>query len=287
MRVSIVIPNRGQGRFLPAALNSVFEQAGVNVEVAVLDASSTDESLVVIRRYAEKLAYWRSGPDAGQAAAINEGLTCLENGDYVGWLNADDLLLPGGLSRMAAYLGEHPECVAVFGKAYVIDEAGQVIDEYPARPFNRRDFAKTCTICQPASLVRRTEWQAVGGLDESLHMCMDYDIWWRLSKRGPIGFVKEFVACSRDHPATKTRLERERLYHEAFQVLRRHLDYVPWRWCVSEAAYSWRAIHGGERARGLPSKSLCGWRALKRYFRVNGFSQLINALIAAGLRHRF
>lgn len=265
MSITIIIPSLDQGRFLSAALASALDQTGVDVRVAVLDAGSRDSSVAVLRQYEHRLAYWRSHPDQGQAAAINEGIAHLGRVDYVGWLNADDLLLPQGLSRMAGYLDAHPECVAVFGRAHIVDERGSVIGEFPTRPFTRRALARTSIICQPASLVRWQAWDAVGGLDETLRMCLDYDLWWRLSRLGAIGFLREFIACSRDHEATKTRTDQDRLYEEAFAVLRRHLGYVPWRWCRNEAAYAWRRADGGQRASSLASWLICGYRAVGRY----------------------
>jgi GT2 family glycosyltransferase len=246
--VAIAIPSLDQGRFLAEALDSVLAQSGADLEVAVIDGGSRDDSLAVIRRYESRLGYWRSAADRGQAAAINEGLARLRRTDHVGWLNADDVLLPGALERMGAYLDAHPACVAVFGQAHIIDERGRIVGQFPTRPFTRRALARASIICQPASLIRRRAWDAVGGLDESLHMCLDYDLWWRLSKLGPIGFLPEFVASSRDHEATKTRAHQDRLYQEAFAVLRRHLGYVPWRWCLSEAAYAWRTAGSGRPA---------------------------------------
>lgn len=278
MSVAIAVPSLEQGRFLAEALDSLFAQTGATLEVAVVDGGSRDGSLSVIHRYESRLAYWRSAPDRGQAAAINEGLGRLRGADYVGWLNADDVLLPRALERMGAYLDAHRECVAVFGQAHIIDEHGRIIGRFPTRPFARRALARTSIICQPASLIRRRAWDAVGGLDESLHMCLDYDLWWRLSKLGPIGFLPEFVASSRDHEATKTRASQGRLYEEAFPVLRRHVGYVPWRWCLSEAAYAWRAAHGGQRATGPRGLLVCVGRALVRYAKTNGPSGLLSAL---------
>jgi len=267
--VAIVIPNLDQGRFLSDAIASALEQEGVTVKVGVLDAGSRDDSLAVIGRYEPQLLYWRSHADRGQAAAINEGLARLGPTDYVGWLNADDFLLPHGLRHMVDHLEAHPECVAVFGRAHIVDESGAVVGEFPTQPFSRSALARTSIVCQPASLVRRAAWTSVGGLDEGLYMCLDYDLWWRLSARGPIAFLPELVACSRDHEATKTRLRQDRLYEEAFTVLRRHLGRVPWKWCVSEAAYGWRREHGGRRASNPVSQMICGWRAAARYVRVN------------------
>jgi GT2 family glycosyltransferase len=275
--VALAVPSLEQGRFLAQALDSILLQTGPDVRVAVLDAGSRDDSVEIIRRYESRLAYWRSHPDAGQAAAINEGIARLRSGDHVGWVNADDFLLPGALQKMAGYLDGHPGCVAVFGEGQIADEDGRVIGRFPTRPFTRRALAASSIICQPATLIRRVAWDAVGGLDASLHMCLDYDLWWRLSKLGPIGYLREPLACSRDHAMTKTRGQQDRMYQEAFDVLRRHLGYVPWRWCASEAAYRWRAGHGGRRASGL-GQLVCGWRAAGRYARLNGVSGVAGEL---------
>jgi GT2 family glycosyltransferase len=266
--IGIVVPCLGQGRFLAEALDSVLGQEG-DVLVAVVDGGSTDGSLAVIRGRADRLAYWRSAPDRGQAAAINEGVGRLGRARYVGWLNADDVLRPGALARMAGHLDRHPECVAVYGRAHVVDAGGRVLGEFPTRPFRRARLARRSIICQPASLIRRSAWQQVGGLDDALHMCLDYDLWWKLSAVGPIGYLDEVLAASRDHEATKTRGRQDLLYEEAFRVVRRHWGRVPWRWCLSEAAYRWRASHGGRRASGPAAQFLCGTQAVVRYLAVN------------------
>jgi GT2 family glycosyltransferase len=275
--VAIAVPSLEQGRFLGAALDSVLAQAGVDVRVAVLDAGSRDASPAVISRYASHLQFWRSSPDGGQAAAINEGIQRLPDTAYVGWLNADDELLPGGLARLAAHRDAHPDEVAAFGQAHITDSAGRQIGAFPTREFTRRALARTSIVCQPASLIRRRAWEAVGGLDESLHMCLDYDLWWRLSALGPIGYVREPIACSRDHDGTKTRAGQDRHYAEGFAVLRRHLGYVPLSWCVREAAYRFRQAHGGRRAAGPAEFGLCGLRAVRRFLGVNGLAGLTRA----------
>jgi len=90
-------------------------------------------------------------------------------------------------------------------------------------PFSERRLALRCFICQPATLIRRTAWDAVHGVDETLHMAMDYDLWWRLLRAfGPLEFVDEFVAVNREHDQTKTRSRRRLHYREAIDVVHRH-----------------------------------------------------------------
>src|ERR1700726_4425960 len=219
--VTVAVPSYNQGRYLDAALASIFEQ-GIPVEVYVADAGSTDQSVAVIREWEHRLAGWRSCQDRGQAAAINEGIAA-GKAPYVGWLNSDDWLLPGGLGRLLGALQASSTVPAVYGRAWNVTEATRSRRPVWVEPFDEQRLALRCIISQPASLIRRTAWEAVGGVDEDLHMVMDYDLWWRLLKMfGPLEFVDEFVAVNREHPHTKTRSRRRLHYAEAIEVVRRH-----------------------------------------------------------------
>jgi glycosyltransferase involved in cell wall biosynthesis len=87
--VTIAIPSYNHGRFLEDALSSVLDQ-DLPVEIFVVDAGSTDESIEIIKKFESRLAGWRSYGDRGQAAAINEGIA-RGNARYVCWLNSDDI----------------------------------------------------------------------------------------------------------------------------------------------------------------------------------------------------
>lgn len=237
--IALAVPNLNQGRFLEAALASARSTA-YHVPVAVLDAGSRDGSLEVIARHAGALAYWRTRPDEGQAAAVNEGIRELcarvdDDVEYVGWLNADDFFVSDGLTLLADALDAHPDWVAVAGQGVLADEQGRVVGLIDTEPFRRERFATRCTICQPATLVRRDAWEAVGGLDASLDMCFDYDLWWRLAARGTIGYLDRPVAASRDHRDTKTRGRRPTYFREAKRIVARETGSAPWHWYISEA----------------------------------------------------
>jgi GT2 family glycosyltransferase len=238
MGVGIAVPNLNQGRFLGAALDSLRLQL-VAPRSAVLDAGSSDGSRELLQARQGELAYWRSAPDRGQAAAINEGLAWLIAADpaidAVGWLNADDFFVTGGLDRLADALSAHPDWVAVAGRGLLAGEDGALGDEIPTARFSREAFAHACTICQPATLIRRAAWERVGGLDDTLEMCFDYDLWWRLADIGVIGYLDVVVAASRDHGSTKTRRRREQYFREATAIVRRETGAVPWHWYISRA----------------------------------------------------
>src|SRR5512143_702654 len=121
--VSIVTPSYNQARFLEATLRSVLEQDYPNIEYLVVDGASTDGSVEIIRRYANRLTWWVSEKDSGQSEAINKGLQRAK-GHFVGWLNSDDIYLPGTISAAATAFRKHPEAGLVYGDALAIDAGG-------------------------------------------------------------------------------------------------------------------------------------------------------------------
>ena len=191
---------------------------------------STDGTHAIIAAWAEKLAWWRSAPDAGQSAAINEAIA-RGKAPYVCWLNSDDYFLPGGLKALLDILESHPEAPAAYGQALLVDRTGNAARHYQTEPFSFKRLAWRCFISQPATLIRRSAWEAVGGADTSLHLAMDYDLWWRLAKHGgPLLYVHQEIAATRLYAETKTMSQRKQHWVQAMDVVRRHAGYVPWKW---------------------------------------------------------
>jgi GT2 family glycosyltransferase len=236
--ITVVVPSYNQGRFLSEALTSIFNQ-DLPVEVFVADAGSTDGSIDVIRAFESKLAGWRSHPDRGQAAAINEGIS-RGNAPYVGWLNSDDTLIGGGLKRLIEALERRPEAPAAYGRVWNYIEATGTRRPVWVEPFSERRLALRNIVSQPGTLVRRSVWQAVGGIDEDLRMAIDYDLWWRLYKKfAALEFVDEFVALNRDHAATKTNTQRALHYREAIAIVRKYHGRVPLKWWWAQPYAIW------------------------------------------------
>jgi len=99
-KISIVTPSYNQGKFIRDTILSVLEQDYPNLEYIIIDGGSSDNSLNIIKQYEEKLFYWVSEPDNGQAHAINKGFSHA-TGEIFMWLNSDDILLNGSLNAIA------------------------------------------------------------------------------------------------------------------------------------------------------------------------------------------
>jgi glycosyltransferase involved in cell wall biosynthesis len=236
--VTIAVPSYQQGRYLEDALKSIF-QLDLPADVFVADAGSTDGSAEIIRGWGERITGWRSYTDDGQSAAINESIA-KGRAPYVCWLNSDDLFLPRGLIRLTDALARETSWPAAYGQAWNVTEGSPKMWPVRVEPFDARRLAIRCIICQPASLIRREAWEAVGGLNEDLHMAMDYDLWWRLYRKfGPLGFVAAPIAINRQHPSSKTLSRRREHYAEAIKVVRRHYGRVPLKWRLARPYAVW------------------------------------------------
>ena len=233
--VSIITPSLNQGRFIRKTIESVLSQDYPRLEYLVMDGGSTDETLDILRSYGDRIT-WRSGPDGGQAAAVNSGVR-LAKGEILGWLNSDDTYQPGAVKAVVDHLTAHPETAVVYGDAYYIDEHDAVIGTYPTEDFDLNRLAEACLICQPTAFIRRSAIEAVGLLDTTLHYCMDYDLWIRLGRRFHIDRIDRSLANSRRYLDTKSFARREPMFQEIYTVVQRSFGRVPPHWKVCRAYY--------------------------------------------------
>ena len=226
--VTIVTPCLNAARFLDETIRSVLAQDYPRIEYIVIDGGSTDGTLDILRSYEHALR-WESAPDRGTADAVNRGFA-LGQGEILGFLNADDRYDPQAVSAAVHCLREYPEAAGVYGDAWWIDENGARIAPYPVRDFDRQLLERECFICQPASFFRRGPFEYTGGLDPDLNLTFDYEFWLRLTRTFSLRRIDRTLADSRMHRANKTLSQRQRVFRETFQVLRRDCGYVPFHW---------------------------------------------------------
>jgi len=219
--MTVVTPSYNQGRFLERTIRSVLEQGYPNLEYIVMDGGSTDGSVEIIRRYADQLAFWRTGPDGGQSAAINAGWR-MATGDIIAWQNSDDVYLSGALHAIGQAFLEHPEAVLIYGRTQRIDAEGVPLGTIGSA-YNRRTLHYSHQqIPLTSAFFRRSAVEAVGLLDEALHYSMDLDLFLRLTRLAPPVMLDRTLAEATIHADAKTTRDRDIAAGETHIVRRRH-----------------------------------------------------------------
>lgn len=200
--VSIVSPSLNQAQFLEQAIQSVLGQGYQRLEYIIVDGGSTDGSVDIIRRYADRLAWSVSELDTGQAEAINKGLR-RARGEIVAWLNSDDVYLPGAVAEAVRAFQAYPEAGLVFGNVLAIDEAGRTLNLLRYGDWNLADLMAFRIIGQPAVFLRRSALEQAGSLDTSYHYLLDHELWLRMAQVSGMRYLPKTLAAARYHLAAK------------------------------------------------------------------------------------
>jgi glycosyltransferase involved in cell wall biosynthesis len=202
--VSIVTPSYNQAAYLEETMLSVLEQDYPRIEYVVVDDGSTDESPEIIRRYADRLAWWTRQENAGQPAALNRGFAHT-SGELLGFLNSDDTLLPGAVSAFVEAFGDDRDLLLVYGDA-VTRENGREIGTLRARDWDPCELVRTGanSVPQQASMWRRQAWELAGPFDERSFFFFEYEFLVRLAVHGRAKRLVRPLATFRLHPASKT-----------------------------------------------------------------------------------
>jgi glycosyltransferase involved in cell wall biosynthesis len=227
-KISIVTPSLNQGEFIERTIRSVLDQEGdFDLEYLVFDGGSTDGTREVLERYGDRLRFVVE-PDTGQANAVNKGLRAA-TGDVVGWVNSDDLLLPGTLARVAQAFREHPEALWLHGRCEIVDEEDRPIrrwlsayKDFRCRRYSREALLVENFVSQMTVFWRRAAQAQVGVLDESLRYTFDYDLWLRLSALSAPLFLDEKLAAFRWYTRSKSGADFEKQFAEDLRVLERY-----------------------------------------------------------------
>ena len=206
--LSIVIANYNYGRYLEDAICSVLSQeVGDRIELIICDAASTDNSVEIIKKYADKLAWWCSERDGGQSAAFNKGFSHAK-GKYLTWLNADDVFVPGCIKKVLRQFERHPECQWFTGNGFRFLEDGRVMQANWGPHYYPKFLQKKnspVVVFGPSSFFTQEVYKEVGGIDEQLHYVMDTDLWLRFMHNG---VTQRRINCMiwafRMHEASKT-----------------------------------------------------------------------------------
>jgi glycosyltransferase involved in cell wall biosynthesis len=203
------MPSLNQGAFVEEAIRSVVLQGYPDVELIVVDGGSTDGTVETIRKYRASLAHWISERDLGPANALNKGFR-RATGEILGFLNADDFLLPGSLAKVVREFREHPHADVVSGHGYLANASGEVGVPFISDRWNLTRFAyDACVLVQAATFFRRSRFEQLDGFNEGNRTAWDMELWADLALAGATFHAfDEFLAVYRLHDGSITcRLE--------------------------------------------------------------------------------
>lgn len=197
--VSVIIPSYNHAHFLPFSVESVLRQTFADYEIVIVDDGSTDNSQQVVAQYSDSRIRYIFQKNKGLAGARNTGIR-EARGEYLAFLDADDLFAETKLEVQVGWLRDHPSAGLVAGGWNLIDDKGHILEVYHPGPdfpdMSLKGWLRDCHVC-PVSLLVRRDWVVkIGGFDETLRQVEDWDMWLRLAYAGcPMGWVDEIV-CS-------------------------------------------------------------------------------------------
>ncbi len=228
--ITIVTPSYNQAAYLEATIRSVLDQNYPALRYIIMDGGSTDGSVDIIKRYADKLIYWVSEKDGGQSNAINKGFaintSINEQSDWttgiMTWLNSDDILLPGSLKIVGEIFEKYPQIQWLTGQSANMNADGQNLKLGRLKTGHGRNLIRHGLyhgrglgfIRQEGTFWRRSLFDKTGGINPNLHYAMDFDLWRHFAAHAPLVTVNQHLAVFRTQPQQKTSAI-EKYYAEA------------------------------------------------------------------------
>jgi len=230
--VSIIIPTYNRADFIEETVASVLCQTLPDFEIIVVDDGSIDDTADRVAAIGDKRIHYLSHANIGRARSVNRG-AAFAHGAYMALLDSDDLYLPDKLAVQVQYLETHRDIGLVAGGFQYIDRNGQVINEVrpwlfdPPPSLTVETLVVDCVVGPPhVALFRRDWFTTVGGMDKSVELADDWDLWIRMALAGcRMAWVEELVCAYRLHDANSIRQARN--HRDALYKVWQKTFYTP------------------------------------------------------------
>lgn len=188
MTISVIIPTYNRAGLLPRAIGSVLSQTSPADELIVVDDGSSDNTAEILAAYGGQLQVIRQ-KNRGVSAARNTGIERAK-GEWIALLDSDDAWLPRKLENQRAYIRSNPG-IRIFQSRERWIRNGRRVNpkrkHYKPAGWIFKPSLKLCLVSPSAVIFEKSLWQEVGGFDENLPVCEDYDLWLRIAKKYAIG----------------------------------------------------------------------------------------------------
>ena len=273
--VSVIIPTYNRWPMLGEAVESVLAQTAGGYELIVVDDGSTDETRCRLADYGSRLTVLTQRR-RGVSAARNLGAS-RASGGYLAFLDSDDLWHPGKLQRQLDFMERNPEVEICQTDEIWIRNGVRV------NPRNRhrkpsgdifRASLELCLVSPSAVMMRRELFDRIGGFDESLPVCEDYDLWLRIAKDTEIPLIPELLVTKRGGHADQ--LSRATWGFDRFRVtaianlIEAGLDAEKAGWALEAMAKKVTILAQGFRKRGNEAMAREYEERLRRVARLGG-----------------
>ena len=215
-KVSVIVSTYNRGRFVCEAVESVLNQTFRDFEVIVVDDGSTDNTPDLLKKYASSIHYIYQR-NKGRSAARNSGIR-LCRGEYIAFLDDDDIWLPGKLERQVAFLDLHPEAALAHTFTELMDEYGRPLEKETKKHlrsyhkairigYTYEGMSRLCVMYTSSVMLRKSCLGRVGLFDPGIEAFEDWDIYLRFALKYEIGSIPESLARIRIHRAHSTQGE--------------------------------------------------------------------------------
>lgn len=220
MLVSIITPTYSRGDFLEQTILSIKNQGYKNIEHIIIDGSSTDNTLEILKKYENTYNMkWLSEKDRGIHHAMNKGFK-MATGDIFCWLDADDLYLSGTIQKIVEVFEKNPTIDVVFGNILIIDENNTQINYMKHVNFDIDTILYWGQNINPqTSFWRKHVHYKIGEFNEKYKAALDYDFFIRMAMTGAKFFhIKEFLSMYRVHSSQNTQVLKSILEQESKEI---------------------------------------------------------------------
>lgn len=197
-KISIITVSYNSAKTIEQTILSVINQSYKNIEYIIIDGGSTDGTVDIIKKYADKIAYWVSEPDKGISDAFNKGIK-KSTGEIVGIINADDWYELDAIKLIVEIFAIEKEYGFCFGDLVYTDDNNQIC----MKQFGRKEYEESIRyemkdIPHPTVFIRREIYEKVGLFSLNFKIAMDYELMLRISKNKIKGlYISKTIANMR------------------------------------------------------------------------------------------